>query len=544
MNEYYQIIDCICGLILYTEMHYRFWWKGSRYFRRQPEILADIPHRVDPQEKIPLLILVKDADRFPVHLDQIQVTLSQEGKQDETRNISVDEDIHEHWWHRNLQLERSNYQGEIHINIEFQYRINGRSFTCVNHNLKLLKSRPLRVYLADEKLPGDNSVQWGDLHYHSNYTEDMVEFGAPLAATLDACNALGLNFVCITDHSYDLDDKYGSWKESDPELLRWKASRDEIIRLNQQTQASPFLVPGEELSLHNHRGRNIHALILNNKNFIPGQGDGAEKPLDFSCEFNTDSVYDELEENAVCIAAHPFIPVPFFEWLLVKRGKWEDDDIINDRLSGYQILNGALDAGFYTGRKIWIQHLLKGNKKYIYAGNDAHGNFNLFRQIATPMLSLVEKEEQILGECRTGVFPETPGDLASTLSALKSGNCMITNGPFLNMKLVTSDAEIQLGGTLILDNDPIKDAELIVNCLSSREFGVLQNLKVFQGITGATAETLFFQKDFTDEGLYHFREELDLTNAGDCYLRAELETISWGGKRLAMTNPIWIKKQA
>jgi len=36
------------GALLYAEMHYRWWPRLSRYFRKEPEILADAPRRVEP----------------------------------------------------------------------------------------------------------------------------------------------------------------------------------------------------------------------------------------------------------------------------------------------------------------------------------------------------------------------------------------------------------------------------------------------------------------------------------------------------------------
>ena len=36
------------GALLYAEMHYRWWPLPSRYFRKEPELLADAPRRVEP----------------------------------------------------------------------------------------------------------------------------------------------------------------------------------------------------------------------------------------------------------------------------------------------------------------------------------------------------------------------------------------------------------------------------------------------------------------------------------------------------------------
>ncbi len=50
-------------LFLYTEMHYRFAIPFSRYYKDEPEILSDIPHRINPNNLVPVMILVKDADK-------------------------------------------------------------------------------------------------------------------------------------------------------------------------------------------------------------------------------------------------------------------------------------------------------------------------------------------------------------------------------------------------------------------------------------------------------------------------------------------------
>ena len=42
------------GALLYAEMHYRWWPLPSRYFRKEPEILADAPRRVEPGRPLPI----------------------------------------------------------------------------------------------------------------------------------------------------------------------------------------------------------------------------------------------------------------------------------------------------------------------------------------------------------------------------------------------------------------------------------------------------------------------------------------------------------
>ena len=128
---------------------------------------------------------------------------------------------------------------------------------CNIHNYPLCTNDKMGTYISENPYPNDGNVIYGDLHYHSNLTEDMVEFGAPLQTTLDAAECMGLDFFCNTDHSYDLDDKAGSWTESDPQLIKWNDSRKEIYNLNKNNSYSSFIIPSEELTLHNIKGRNI-----------------------------------------------------------------------------------------------------------------------------------------------------------------------------------------------------------------------------------------------------------------------------------------------
>ncbi len=532
--DFFQLKDIFPSLLLYTEMHYRFRLTGSRYFKQEPDILADVPHRIEPNQPIPVLLLVKDADLYPIELKSAVVTLSQGETELQKVNHKLSLSLDQHWWHEVLMIPRRDQSGNLHINVELEYLSKGRIRSCINHNLKLLKAVPFSVFLADEPLPGEEEVVWGDLHYHSNYTEDMVEFGAPLEATRAAGHAAGLKFIAITDHSYDLDDESGSWKKTDPDLKRWKASRQEITHLNAEPDKTCLLIPAEEVTLHNHRGRNIHALVLNHPEFLPGQGDSAERPFDFSCRYTTRSLPKVLSKAALCIAAHPRIPVPFFEWLLIKRGQWHREDM--DEV-GLQLLNGRVDRGFWLGVKFWVRRLLEGQKRYIYAGNDAHGNFNYFRQIKTPMLILHEKREQLLGVCRTGVFSIGQMDIDSLLTALKKGQCIISNGPYLNLTVEFAGEGAGIGGSLLLDQSG-QVVRLQIAAKSSVEFGFFTKMKVICGIPG-DGELIIYE-GLPHNDLLKMEQNFEQTVTAACYYRAEIYTRSHQGELIAFTNPIWI----
>ncbi len=515
--------------ILYSEMHHRFKFAGSRYFKDEPEIIADIPFRTNSNQKIPILLLVKDSDQYPIHL--VKVTF--EIKNILSHTIDFNEDIKSHWWYKTINIENVE-EGFHEIDVVFYYQVNGVNKKCTNHNLNINNSLPLHLNITSKPYPRIKNLIYGDLHYHTNITEDMVEFGAPIESTHSTLKALELDFVCNTDHSYDCDDKIGSWAETDPHLTKWKDSRELISRINDKDRFVNFILPSEELSLHNKDGYIIHALILNNDRFLPGQGDGAEIPFNFACEYSTENVGLALSEKALCIAAHPSCPVPLMHKFFFKRGKWEFDDLTQNHVSGMQIFNGELDEGFYLGIKQWIKLLLNGFKKYIYAGNDAHGNFNKFRQIRLPMISINEKDAQILGEHRSGIIltEKFENKIDDTIFSLKNGHCFVTNGPLLILNYIEDCGTIKLMGESTNCNKGVLKLTFKTD-ISLSENG---EIKIIHGIVNSqesVVETINIDKE--EMGL-----NLDIKVKRDSYYRCEYWGKSYRGKRVAMTNPIWI----
>jgi len=520
-------------VIMYAELHFRFKWTNSRYFQKEPEILADLPIRIEPGHDIPILLIIKDAHLFPINLKNIKIIIIKNKSIIQSRTFIYNVNIDISWWDNTIKIDAAGIEGEVEINVIFYYNINGISRKCNIHNYPLCNHNNLTTYVSKYSYPNDGNAIYGDLHYHTNLTEDKVEFGAPLEATLIAAEALGLDFYCNTDHSYDLDDVPGSWTKTDPNLHKWNKSRSEINKINNDNAWKSFIIPSEELSLHNQHGRNVHALILNNSDFLPGQGDGAEQAFNFHADYNTKTVHDSLEENSLCIAAHPFSPVPFLQWLFVKRGKWLLKDILENNLSGLQIVNGDLGTGYQNGIKIWIRLLLDGYRKFIYAGNDAHGNFNMYRQIKIPMISLYEKKEQLFGEFRTGVFSNNRS-INSVISSMKNGNCFVTNGPFINLTF-DNNGSIHGMGSVISSNL----GSLKISIISTSEFGKVKDITLIRGIIKERKENPIFT--ILNYGDYKLEKCIDINIESACYFRCivELESIS-SKKIFALTNPIWL----
>lgn len=522
--------------LLYAELHYRFrLFPFSRYYRKEPEIIADAPYRLEPGVKLPLLLLVKDAHWFPIFLESVEINLiDRQGKQ---KNISYQKNItiKDRWWYEIIHLDTNELTGTCSIKVNFNYTVRNQRKSCMNDNSLLSESKPLQTYLSSLPLPGiDHGWFWGDLHYHSWLTEDFAEFGAPLDATREIAKASGLSFVGLTDHSYDLDDKPGSWSETDPEKNKWKQLWSDTTELNKD--GIPILIPGEEVSAFNSKNKTVHTLVLNHPEFIPGSGDGAERWFRTQSEFSIREVIKQLHPNSIAIAAHPRITWRRLQRFLLNRGQWETLDMEQEGISGFQILNGNFDDAFHEGLKQWIRLLLTGKKKFIYGGNDAHGNFNRYLQIKLPMLSLHDHRSPIMGKCKTGICLSEEASIETIIRALKQGKCVVSNGPVVRIEVRNQSSCFTLGESVNCDN-----IRVVIDSISSPEFGRIKELVLLFGDMEQKEERSllcyqFEKKKYRDRYLTEF----NLSNRRG-YIRAQLtSSLSFDREFICYTNPIWI----
>ena len=531
----FQDIFLLFPFLMYAELHYKPKYIFSRYFIKEPEILADCPFRIDKGADLPILLLIKDSDKYPIKINHVVIDIHNDKECITSLTKKYNMFIKNKWWHEIIKIKVKHMHGAHKIIVKFNYEINGNKKDCLTHNYPNSKIHDLKCYFSNYLYPRFNSIAYGDLHYHTNLTDDMVEFGAPMCETLKIAESMGIDFVCNTDHSYDLDDKIGSWFETDPNLIKWKESREEISKINKNNDIKSKMIPSEELSLHNCKHQNIHALILNNSSFLPGYGDGGENLFHRDSIYDTSSIYNALEEEALCIAAHPFVKVPLLEKLIFKRGQWTFKDIIDNRLCGFQILNGKIDHGFKAGLKIWKKMLLMGYYKYIYAGNDAHGNFNNYRQIKIPMINILEREEQIFGNFRTGIYGGVGKSVTHIISKLRRGNCFLTNGPCIEMLFLSGDKTYHCGEKCFQRSGKIK-----VNSSSTPEFGLINQCIIYLGTIGNKKEKIY--KQVNNISNYKFSIEFDILVNKKSYIRLEINTNGGEISKIgfAMTNPIWI----
>ncbi len=518
----------------YAEIHYRFRYFFSLLKKSEPEIIADVPYRVERPQPLPVLLLIKDADAYPIHLQKAEVFVN--GQKVESR--SFDTLINRHFYEAVLEVPTEKLQaGKTEIAVKIWYGINGKAKVCFNDNYRTGSKAPFICYVSDEALPAEDGFFYGDLHSHSSFTEDQIEFGAGLESMRRMAGAVGLNFFAVTDHSYDLDDMPDNYLVNDPQLRKWSAFKRQVAQLNARP-SGPVIIPGEELSVGNRKNQNAHLLVLNNPDFIEGRGDSGEKWFRFKPDHQIDDIPALISEQAMLIPAHSAEKVPLVQKLFINRGEWSEADLQHPFFTAVQSINGGNAKETEAGIRQWVRFLLKGRKRTLIAGNDAHGSFARNRHISIPFVYLRESLRHRFGVWKTSVFirdfdrrPET------ILQAVRQGQVMVTNGPFVNLQARGNGDWIPMGGQI----DKIKEIRLQVR--STREFGAVQNIRILGGDLRQRKETVLWQKTFDANQTFERQEKISLlVSEAIGYIRCHVISATDTERFQGLTNAIYLKR--
>ncbi|MCU0452084.1 MAG: hypothetical protein MUE68_00325 [Bacteroidetes bacterium] len=513
----------------YAEVHYRFRYFFSLLNAPEPEILADAPHRLEPGEPLPVLVLVKDADRHPVMLHGVTARVSDGVSTREVSLLRSSVKIAEHWWWTIVDVPIDDLSGWISCIVQFDYDAGRGARRAFSDNYRTSSHAPLRVYVSPEPLPSLPQLMLGEGHAHSTATEDQVEFGVPPGAARGLARRMGLQFATMTDHSYDLDDAASSYLVNDPDLPKWHALQREIAELNRQPGFS--LIPGEEVSCRNEAGQNIHCLVLGDRQFHPGSGDSAERWLRTRSELSLRELLDRVDPSAIVAGAHPREHVPLIQRWLLRRGSWSQKDEGQPGLHALQFWNGSFDERCKAGRDAWAQQLLRGRRIAVLAGNDAHGNFNRFRQLSIPFVRLREADHQLFGRVRTGLFAESSA-LPALLEAIRLHRSIATDGPVAMVSDI--DGRQVIGSTLKAPTT------LRLIARTSDEFGRLHRIELKRGIIGSAAEETL--QVWESPGEMYWAWRYDVTDHRPHYLRLEIATHPGHRDQRphhCLTSPVW-----
>ena len=413
----------------YAETHFKFRLPWSLLYRPWPEILTDAPFQFVPGKQPLLWIVVRDAHRFPVTINSLEISIQRIDRNGPTET--------RHFGHLDLKADKPFHffpvgigalePGLYEILPKVVAGCSGKEKTFKRWNFPGLKPVPLRIQILKEDLPKAPGFLAGEMHCHTYYSADHVEYGASPAVMQQAAAAIGLDFVNFTDHAYDFAFQQEDYTKEVPDASeRFRDLKKEIEAL----PAEPLLIAGEEISAGNSKGENVHMTTLGPEAYLPGLGDCGRYWLNNRPTLPIERLLEMTD--APCFAAHPLQQMGALEKFIFRRGYWKSKDLHLDKkhpIRGIQFWNGLRDEGFQLGKEWWIEELGKGNFLLPIGGNDAHGDLNDTTYVRLPLFSLGNNRHHVFGKVRTVVKGEAT--LASLRKAFADDNCYITDGPAL-----------------------------------------------------------------------------------------------------------------
>jgi len=445
------------------------------------DILSDIPWRINKGENIPLTYMIKDANQGSAEFRNITVYNDGDPVGSEAGDTIVythplGRTFTEYLWYDHDFLSPSlfNKKNDF-INIHVKFNIVGE---FDSHNF-------YTTYVSPYDLPRLKNWLYGDTHYHSSYTDNFMEFGAPIRSTEVAGKAIGLDWVTITDHSFDLDQD--RWNNLVNDSHNYSTGDFRIL----PSEEISCKIPGDIYQKYNHY------LTYNITGFIPGGEWEDFTGSHYSC--------DELvpivnAQGGFGYPAHPAYSDQF-------RDSWQDYSL---NFNGLEIWNGVENIKtLEEAINKWTELLLDGRKIFIEAGSDAHGEFN-----------------SGFGKVRTVVFTSHISN-NGILSALRYGHSIMTDGPIVVFKI----NKTIIGDTITVPEG--KRINLKIRWNSTSEFGMVNNITVIKGVIG-NSETIEHK---INPDSYSGKRRIIIRATQDSYFR--LMAFTSDGHRV-YTNPTWV----
>jgi len=457
-------------MLNYAETHFKVFF--SRLYRKEPVILVDAPFQVCPNTPCPVWLVVRNANRFPIFINEIYGEWKNAKGGNIPFNLSIQKELNEKFHFDELNIEKP-CAGLWMLKVFIKYEANKKSKICERWNYPFLPPKPLMINFLKEPPPKPAGWLAGDVHCHSSYTSDSMEFGARPAVLHKAAKSVGLDFVCITDHSYDL------------------LNENKFQKMKNAADGLNGMIAGEEISCGNSKNQNVHLLTFGNKHYVEGHGDGGRRWWNTSPDLTIREAIGKC--GCYCYAAHPKLQMLKSEKLLLKRAHWNFKDLTENKIHGIEFWNGFRGKDFYEGKALWIKCLLAGHKLLPLGGNDAHGDLNCYVAVKTPLWSLKCNQEHIFGLVRT-VIQDTSKIPFSDVPE----NLYITDGPALWL-------------------EKKEEGKFLLHAKSTEDFGKFLSITVFRGKDGVEKKEEMQISDSLD-----FDFEISLEN--NLYVRAECET--------------------
>jgi hypothetical protein len=319
---------------------------------------------------------------------------------------------------------------------------------------------PLDISISEEDLPGISDWYCGDTHFHTNYTENIWEMGYSINSTRAANKAMGLDWIAITDHSFDLDSYKSKWEDQTADC---NVNSDNLFRVIQGEEVSCYLLSKDYL-----RGKppfyQYNHLLVYGANFVPGRE--WEDNFELGSDYTPEEVFNNVKaQNGVIYIAHPFLDDTF-------RDPFEEYSL---NYHGLQIWNYAnVNSLLEKGKKKWVDLLLNGKHFFIDGGTDAHGEIHKFA-------GRVKTYIYAPGYSQTNLPPNE-----EILNALRYGHSVMTDGPLVVFNVTNEKDETGIIGSEI----SARKFALTIQWESTNEFGNVTQIYIYQGIMGNSDESI------------------------------------------------------
>ena len=526
-------------LMAYAEIHFRFFpLFPSLLFKREPEIVFDIPGRLDPGKDLPIILILNDVQRFPTTVLDVTVAVFTKSKQQRLFNFTNLQNYElDHSFQTQLRafvfvIQRHELPEEdVFINATLSIRKGRKRKIILNDNLFSSSKLPFTCRISTISLPGNGLCVYGDLHNHSVYSQSHVEYGPPLDIFDLMADTSGLSFLAITDHSYDLACKKENYLVQDQSLMKWNTFGEEFNKIFRTT-----MIQGEEISCLNSKGNVVHLCGIGIHDFIPGTLDGARKERKFFQQLTISKAVEEIhKQGGIAFAAHPGSLAGLLQNLFLHRGVWSQEDM-GEYLDGVQALNSGYNKSWERGKSLWINMLQRGIRVPVLAGNDAHGDFNRYRAISVPFLRIYEGFQRFMGYGKTGIYGRNRS-AKEILNRIRNGSTFISTGPYVSINYNLSPQSSAISTRDIAHNTN----ELYIHALSTAEFGYIEKVTLITGKQGSKQEKTVLVRHYP-QTTYEINETFSLSDIErPCYLRAEVESRKETDVFKAFSSACWLE---
>lgn len=453
---------------------------------------------------LPLIFVVKDAGENVMCFDYLRLyrdvgaarTLIAADETDKT--ITADQVF----W--TVDLTTDLFGAAVGDTLLFEWELQFSDNFCLSSHLNHYFNR----VLVGAPLPTLADWKRVDTHYHTEYTDNIFEFGGHLVTVAKAAQAVGLDAVCATDHSTDL----GS------------ADWDSLTARSNRFSTDNFLfIPGEELTVDSDETNQfpddrIHLLAI-----------GLDRRLaapEECCAENSSSQLWTLRQaldsvtvqNGVAMAAHPSanftvgfggslavwspqnwaigLTYPVFvasEFFNERKTVMNNTSVTEDYIYPYGWQpNADWEAAWRGGMNQYLSlvqtHLNPLCPLALAGGSDAHGDlaYKTTNQYGTIQLTA---NDAGIGKVHALVY--APGGLtqAGLLDGMRQGAMVMSDGPAFTMTVDrdgNGSSDGTVGGMFALT----PSAQLNLTGASIAEFGTFTVCRIIR-VTPGAVETTF-----------------------------------------------------